>query len=135
MEKSSKINKHTVLLIWEPRYLIYLHRSLYLALKNMKYYYIGFYFFLKQIWAACGKVKRLERKYGAFHQSHFEVNFWGLACCFLRLQEIMKASAGLDSWINYRKVASRSTCYYSENQVFGGATNRDMSLNETCFYS
>ena len=23
----------------------------------------------------------------------------------------------------YRKVASRSTCYYSENQVFGGATN------------
>ena len=35
----------------------------------------------------------------------------------------------------YRKVASRSTYYYSENQVFGGATNRDMSLNETCFYS
>ena len=35
----------------------------------------------------------------------------------------------------YRKVASRSTCYYSENQVFGGATNRDMSLNETCYYS
>ena len=35
----------------------------------------------------------------------------------------------------YHKVASRSTCYYSENQVFGGATNRDMSLNETCYYS
>ena len=35
----------------------------------------------------------------------------------------------------YRKVASRSTCYYSENQVFGGATNWDMSLTETCFYS
>ena len=35
----------------------------------------------------------------------------------------------------YRKVASRSTCYYSENQVLGGATNRDMSLNETCYYS
>ena len=35
----------------------------------------------------------------------------------------------------YRKVASRSTCYYSENQVFGGATNQDMSLNETCYYS
>jgi hypothetical protein len=35
----------------------------------------------------------------------------------------------------YRKVANRSTCYYSENQVFGGATNRDMSLTETCFYS
>ena len=35
----------------------------------------------------------------------------------------------------YRKVASRSTCHYSGNQVFGGATNRDMSLNETCFYS
>ena len=34
----------------------------------------------------------------------------------------------------YRKVAI-VTCYYSENQVFGGATNRDMSLNETCFYS
>ena len=30
----------------------------------------------------------------------------------------------------YRKVASRSTCYYSENQVFGGATNQDMSLNK-----
>ena len=27
------------------------------------------------------------------------------------------------------------TCYYIENQVFGGATNRDMSLIETCFYS
>ena len=40
-------------------------------------------------------------------------------------------------WFNskYRKVASRSTCYYSGNQVFGGATNRDMSLIETCFYS
>ena len=35
----------------------------------------------------------------------------------------------------YRKVASRSTCYYSENQDFGGATNRDMSLNDTCYYS
>ena len=35
----------------------------------------------------------------------------------------------------YHKVPSRSTCYYSENQVFGGATNRDMSLNKTCFYS
>ena len=35
----------------------------------------------------------------------------------------------------YRKVASRSTCYYSGNQVFGGATNQDMSLNETCFSS
>ena len=35
----------------------------------------------------------------------------------------------------YRKIASRSTCYYSENQVFGSATNRDMSLNETCYYS
>ena len=35
----------------------------------------------------------------------------------------------------YRKVVSRSTCYYSENQVFGGATNRDMALNETCLYS
>ena len=36
---------------------------------------------------------------------------------------------------HYRKVASRSTCYYSENQVFRGATNQDMSLTETCFYS
>ena len=27
------------------------------------------------------------------------------------------------------------TCYYWENQVFGGATNQDMSLIETCFYS
>ena len=27
------------------------------------------------------------------------------------------------------------TCYYIENQVFGGATNRDMSLIKTCFYS
>ena len=34
----------------------------------------------------------------------------------------------------YRKVASRSTCYYSENQVFGGATIRDMSLNEMCLF-
>ena len=38
-------------------------------------------------------------------------------------------------FFTYRKVASRSTCYYSKNQVLGGATNRDMSLNETCFYS
>ena len=38
-------------------------------------------------------------------------------------------------FLRYRKVASRSTCYYSENQVLGGATNRDMSLNKTCFYS
>ena len=36
---------------------------------------------------------------------------------------------------NYRKVANRSTSCYSGNLVFGGATNRDMSLNETCFYS
>ena len=27
------------------------------------------------------------------------------------------------------------TCYYLENQVFGGVSNRDMSLIETCFYS
>ena len=27
------------------------------------------------------------------------------------------------------------TCYYTENQGFEGATNQDMSLNETCFYS
>ena len=27
------------------------------------------------------------------------------------------------------------TCYYTENQDFGGATNQDMSLNETCLYS
>ena len=27
------------------------------------------------------------------------------------------------------------TCYYIENQGFGGATNRDMSLTETCFHS
>jgi hypothetical protein len=33
----------------------------------------------------------------------------------------------------YRKVASRSTCYYSGNQVFEGATNRDMSLNKGPF--
>ena len=43
----------------------------------------------------------------------------------------------------YRIVASTNTCYYSENQVFGGvtiqvlcskggATNQDMSLSETC---
>ena len=43
----------------------------------------------------------------------------------------------------YRIFASTNTCYYSENQVFGvlqfefyvvkgGATNRDMSLTETC---
>ena len=35
----------------------------------------------------------------------------------------------------YRIVASTNTCYYSENQVFGGVTTRDMSLNETCSYS
>ena len=35
----------------------------------------------------------------------------------------------------YHKVANRNTCYYLENQVFGGATNQDMSLNETCLYS
>ena len=27
------------------------------------------------------------------------------------------------------------TCYNIKNQVFGGATNRDMSLIETCFHS
>ena len=27
------------------------------------------------------------------------------------------------------------SCYYTENQGFGGARNRDMSLNETCFCS
>ena len=37
--------------------------------------------------------------------------------------------------ITYRNVVSRNTCYYSENQIIGGATNQDMSLNETCFYS
>ena len=35
----------------------------------------------------------------------------------------------------YRIVAGTNTCYYSENQVFGGVTTRDMSLNKTCFYS
>ena len=33
----------------------------------------------------------------------------------------------------YRKVVSRSMCYYSKN--LWGATNRDMSLIKTCFYS
>ena len=36
--------------------------------------------------------------------------------------------------ITYRKVASRSTCYYSGNKFLGGATNRDMPLNKMCFY-
>ena len=31
----------------------------------------------------------------------------------------------------YRKVASRSTCYYLENQVFGDTANQGMSLNKT----
>ena len=35
----------------------------------------------------------------------------------------------------YRIVASTNTCYYSENQVLGGVTTRDMSLFETCHYS
>ena len=39
------------------------------------------------------------------------------------------------NYVFYRKLESKSTCYYSGNQVFGGATNRDMSLNETCYYS
>ena len=46
------------------------------------------------------------------------------------LQSVSKLSFIL---CTYSKVASRNTCYYSENQVFGGATNQDMSLNETCF--
>ena len=37
--------------------------------------------------------------------------------------------------LEYCKFASRSTCYYSGNQDFGGATNQDMSLNNTFFYS
>ena len=37
--------------------------------------------------------------------------------------------------VDNRKVASTNKYYYSENQVFGGVTIRDMSLNETCFYS
>ena len=32
-------------------------------------------------------------------------------------------------------VASRNKCYYSGTQIFGGATNQDMLLNKTCFYS
>ena len=47
----------------------------------------------------------------------------------------IRVKIGYHNDLTYRKVASRSTCYYSENQVFGGATNRDMSLNETCYYS
>ena len=35
----------------------------------------------------------------------------------------------------YHIVASTNTCYYLENQVFGGVSNWDMSLIETCFYS
>ena len=51
----------------------------------------------------------------------------------LRLETFSKSFLPLI--LKYHKVASRSMCYYSGNQVFGGATNRDMSLNETCFYS
>ena len=36
---------------------------------------------------------------------------------------------------NYCIVASRNKCYYSGTQIFGGATNQDMLLNKTCFYS
>ena len=36
---------------------------------------------------------------------------------------------------DYSIVASRNTCYYSGNQVFGGASNPYMLLNEKCFYS
>ena len=35
----------------------------------------------------------------------------------------------------YLIVVSTNTCYYSENQVLGGVTTRDMSLFETCHYS
>ena len=59
-------------------------------------------------------------------------NIWTL-CEIAKCGEIF--SKGKILLFIHRKVASRSTCYYSENQVFGGATNREMSLNETCFYS
>ena len=35
--------------------------------------------------------------------------------------------------INYRIVASTSTCYYSENQVFGGVTIRVLCSKRGCY--
>ena len=35
--------------------------------------------------------------------------------------------------IQLHGVLLTGTCYYLENQGFWGATNQDMSLNETCF--
>ena len=65
-------------------------------------------------------------------QSLFEVifSYWSITVFFLFQFASWKRNQN-----RYRKVASRSTCYYSENQAFGGATNRDMSLKETCFFS
>ena len=37
--------------------------------------------------------------------------------------------------IQFRVRLLTETCYYWKNQVFGGATNWDTSLIETCFYS
>ena len=62
--------------------------------------------------------------------------------CFVTLSKTQYLTLAKTEII-YRIVASTNTRYYSENQVFGvlqfefyvvkgGATNRDMSLTETC---
>jgi hypothetical protein len=56
-------------------------------------------------------------------------------CRSIGAEFFLESSKFLRAVSIYRKVTSRSICYYSENQVFEGATNRDMSLNKTCFYS
>ena len=73
------------------------------------------------------------------------LNYIGQECqsfivCFLEfvlnckrcMPNITKSAYALCSTI-YPIVASRNTCYYSGNQVFGGVTNWDMSLNGTFF--
>ena len=75
------------------------------------------------------------RKTNHFFFQIFFLNykFLGTAKNFFKSKIFLKSNT--PSSLKYRKVASRSTCYYSENQVFGGATNQDMSLNKTCYYS
>ena len=60
-------------------------------------------------------------------QERFLIKSGFFSSCSLKMREKCISFAQL--------VASTNTCYYSENQVFGGVTNRDMSLNETCYYS
>ena len=65
-------------------------------------------------------------------QFQFKCHSWKDGSEMLWFEGLWAKSLYVSLTVSYHIVASRNTCYYSENQLWGGGTNRDMLLNEKC---